>query len=138
MINKLSIAKALGDKLRQVCIDNDFTLIPEGATVETSVTGSYVSDFVLYGDDNAIGIADISSDIMLGIYQINLLTPLTQNGGKWVSLSMAQIIQSAFNRGLTLTNNDQALRIKSTSLRQLSKTETHYVHILSVSFSVIY
>jgi len=137
MINKLSVAKALGDKLRQVCIDNSFTIIPEGTTVETSVAGAYVRDFVLYGDDNAVGIADNTSDIMTGIYQINLLVPLTQNGGKWVSLSMAQIIQSAFSRGLTLTNNNQALRIKNTSLRQLSKTETHYVHILSVSFSVI-
>jgi hypothetical protein len=137
MINKFSVAKALGDKLKDVCIDNSFTLIPQGESIETSVTGSYVRDFVLYGDDNPVGLDDASSDIMLGIYQINLLTPLTENGGKWVSLTNAVIIQTAFIRGLTLTHNSQSLRIKSTSLTQLSKTETHYVHVLSVNFSVI-
>ncbi len=44
---------------------------------------------------------------------------------------------AGFNKGLELTFNNQKVRIRTTSLESMMENETHFIHILSIRFSVI-
>jgi hypothetical protein len=137
MINKFNIAKALFDKAEQVSTDNSYLLIPEGVKHESNPNETYVEEKAIYGNDNSIGIEDSSSDIQFGIYQINVNTPQAEKGGKWAGLQIAGVYQAAFNKGLTLSFGGQSLRIKNASVIPMAQSKTHYIHILSIVYSVI-
>jgi hypothetical protein len=137
MINKHDIAKALLNKARQVASDNSYLLIPDGESYEPDLNATYIQEKTLYGDDNSIGLADASSDIQFGIYQINVNTPKSDIGGKWSGLKIADIYQLGFAKGTELTFGGQMLRIKNTSIREMEQMKTHFTHILSAEFSVI-
>lgn len=137
MISKYDLAKALYEQAKLVCANNGYLLIPEGQTYEPEPSATYVQEFVLYGEDTAPGLADDSSDIQLGIYQININTPKEKAGAKWIGLQMAETIQTGFKRGTELTYNGQMVRTKTTATLAMLPNETHEVHILSINFSVI-
>lgn len=137
MINKFNIAKALFDKAEQVSNDNSYLLIAEGQKHESEPNETYVEERVLYGGDNSVGLGDDSSDIQFGIYQINVNTPKAEKGGKWAGLKIASVYQTEFIKGLTLSFDGQGLRIKSTSVAKMMQSKTHYIHILSIVYSVI-
>ena len=137
MISTFNIAKALFDKARQVSTDNSYLLIPQGEKHEPDPNETYIEEIPLYGDDNSIGLADNSSDIQFGIYQINVNTPKAQAGGKWSSANIADIYKAAFSKGLELTFGGQMLRIKNTTVKPLDMNDTHFTHVLSITFSVI-
>ena len=137
MINKYSISKALYDNTKQVSTANGFLLIANGKAYTPSPNDVYVQEMTIYGDDNSVGIADNSSDIQMGIYQININTPKALTGGKWQGLQMVDIYQAGFSKGLELTFNGQMLRIKSAKLSTMMQSDTHFIHILSIAYSVI-
>ena len=137
MINKFNIAKALLNKAKQVSTDNGYLLIPESQKHEPSPGETYAQEMVLYGDDNSIGISDNSSDVQFGIYQLNINTPKSESGGKWSGLTISSVYQAGFSKGLELAFGGQSLKIKSASLSTMMQNDTHYIHILSVKYSVI-
>jgi len=137
MISKNDLAKALLNQARVISTANSYLLIPNGATYEPDPNTTYIQEFMIYGDDNSIGMADCSSDIQLGIYQININTPKSLEGAKWLGLKIADIFQAGFARGTQLTYNGQMVRTKNSSIQPMDGDDTHEIHILSVSYSVI-
>ena len=134
-INKFDIAKALRNAAKTVSDANSYTLIGEGVIYSPDPNDTFVQEFVLYGDDNPLGVADNSSDIQIGIYQLNINVP--KNQSKWVALEIIGVFDTAFPKGLELTFNSQMLRVKASSLSPQLENETHLIDILSVTFSVI-
>jgi len=137
MINKFNIAKALFNEAEQVSNDNSYLLIPEGKKHKQDPNETYIEEKVIYGGDNSVGISDDSSDIQFGIYQLNIHTPQAEKGGKWAGLEIAGVYQTEFIKGLKLSLDGQSLRIKSTSVMPMNQSKTHYIHILSIVYSVI-
>jgi hypothetical protein len=137
MINKFNIAKALLDNAQTISNDNSYLLVPDGEEYTKKPSETYIQEMPLYGDDESIGISDDSSDIQFGIYQINVNTPKAEEGAKWSGLTIAGVYQTGFAKGLTLSFGGQSLRIKNTSLAGMQQNDTHFIHILSITFSVI-
>lgn len=137
MINKFNIAKALFDQAELVSTNNSYLLIAEGENHESQPNETFIKEKVVYGDDNSVGLSDVSSDIQLGIYQLNVYTPQAEIGGKWSGLNIAGVYSSAFNKGLSLSFGGQNLRIKNASVMPMDKNETHYIHIISIVYSVV-
>jgi len=137
MINKFNLAKALLDNAEAISVANSFLLIPDGEAHDPNPNETFIQEKPLYGPDNSVGLADNSSDIQIGIYQININTPKAQEGGKWSGLQIAGVFQAGFNKGLQLTFGGQMLRIKNTNIEKMDENDTHFIHILSVVFSVI-
>lgn len=134
-ISKFDLAKALRDKAKLVADANSYTLIGEGVSFSTDPNATFIQEFVLYGDDNPVGVSDTSSDIQIGIYQLNINVP--KNQSKWVALEIIGVLDTAFPKGLELTFNSQMLRIKSSSLSPQLENDTHLIDILSITFSII-
>lgn len=137
MIDSFSIAKALLDNSQFIADAGGYTLIPNGESYTPDPNATYIEEFVLYGPDNAIGLADDSSDIQIGMYQINVNTPKSEDGSKWKGLKISNIFKAGFNRGKELIFNGQMVRIRNTSIIPMDMNETHETHILNISYSVI-
>jgi len=137
MINKHDLAKALLNQARLIAVNNSYLLIPNGMPYQPDPNTAYIQEFVLYGDDNAIGMSDNSCDIQLGIYQITINTPKAQEGSKWTGLKIGDVYQAGFARGTELIYNDQKVRIKNSALLPMDSDDTHDVHALSIKYSII-
>ncbi len=137
MINKFSVAKALLDNAQSIADVNGYDLVPEGSEYTADPNTAYIQEFCLYGDDNMIGMAAGDNDIQFGVYQININTPKSMSGAKWLALNIAGIYQSGFAKTTQLTHNEQSLKILDSSLKQLSGDDTHMQYVLSINFSVI-
>jgi hypothetical protein len=137
MINKFDLAKALFNQSKSIADTNSLLLIPNGSAYEPDPNTTYIEEFVLYGNDTAIGLADCSSDIQLGVYQVNINTPKSNLGAKWRGLEIGGIMQEGFKRGTTMTFNGQSVRTLTSSLQPMDFNDTHETHILSVNYSVI-
>ena len=137
MINKHDLAKALLNQARLIAVNNSYNLIPNGMAYQPDPNTAYIQEFVLYGDDNAIGMSDNSCDIQLGIYQITINTPKAQEGSKWTGLKIGGVYQSGFARGTELIYNDQKVRIKNSALSEMDSDDTHDAHALSIKYSII-
>ena len=135
MISKFDLAKALRNQAVIVTDANSLTLVGNGEGFSPDVNESHVEEIVLYGDDNPVGVGDDSSDIMIGIYQLSVHSPINQN--KWAGLSIIGILESSFVRGLKLIFNSQLVVIKDSSLAPMMISDTHNIHHLSIRFSVI-
>lgn len=134
-INKFDIAKALRDKAKTVSDANSYTLIGEDESFSPDPNDTYIKESALFGDDNSVGIADSSSDIQIGIYQIDVNVPKTQS--KWAALVIIGVFETAFFKGLQLTFNSQVVKIKTSSISGEMENYTHIFYALSITFSVI-
>lgn len=137
MINKFSIAKALRDQAATIATINSFTLVGNGEGFTPDVNQTYIQEITLYGDDNTIGVADDSSDIQIGVYQMSVYTPKSEDGAKWAGLQIINIFQIGFPKGLELTFDNQTVRVRNASLSSMMQDDTHLIHHLSIVFSVI-
>jgi hypothetical protein len=93
MISKFDLAKALLTKAQAIADANDYLLIKDGESYKEDVNTAYIQEFCLYGDDNTIGLSASSHDIQFGIYQLNVNTPKSFAGAKWLGLNVAGGIQ---------------------------------------------
>lgn len=134
-INKFDLAKALRNEAKTVADNNSYTLVGEDERFEPDPDTTYIKESVLFGDDNSVGLSDNSSDIQIGIYQIDVNIP--KNQSKWVALEIAGVFETAFFKGLKLTFNSQFLKIKTSSLSNEMENDTHLFYVLSIIFSVI-
>lgn len=137
MISKKDLAKALLNKTVEVAGDNNYNLIPYGEKYDPGVNETYIKEYCIYGDDNTVGMANNSSDIQFGVYQLSIHTPKTETGYRWKGAEIADVFTSAFSMGLQLTYNGQMVEILKASLTIPSISNTHMVHILSIRFDVI-
>ncbi len=135
MISKFDLAKALHDKAKLISDVNNLKLVTNGEQYSGGVNEIFIQEFLLFGNDVSIGIADNSSDISVGIYQLNINTPKVKT--KWSGLKFTDIFTNGFSKGLELTFNNQKVRIRTTSLETMMENETHFIQILSIRFSVI-
>lgn len=137
MIDKFKLAKALNELASATALAATVDFVNEGESYDPDVNKAYIEEFVLYGSDNVVGLADDSDDIQFGFYQININTPKANTGAKWQGLAIAGNYQLAFKRGVELLNGGQMVRMINSSLVPMDATETHYTHILSIKYSVI-
>ena len=137
MINSFSIVKALLDKAQQVADDNSYLLIPHGKSYKPDVNTAYIEEFTLFNESISIGMADNSSDIQMPIYQLNINTPRSNVGARFMGLIITGVYQEAFKKGTQLTFNGQMIRAKDAKVTQAAVHDTHLTHILSIEFSVI-
>lgn len=134
MINKFDLAKALNNQAKIVTDANSWVLVANGQDFTPDVNNIHVREFVLYGDDNG-GLANDSSDIQIGIYQLSVYTPKTLT--KWRGLQVIDILQASFSKGLKLIFNNQMVVIINSSLEHMDINDNHIIHHLSIRFSVI-
>ncbi len=131
MINKFTLAKALRDNAQTIATANSYTLVTKGEGKEPGPNETFILESVIFGPDNAIGIADNSSDQQTGIYQLSVRTP--KHKTKWNNLIIVGILQEGFPRGLDLS----AARIKNSQVSSQMQNDTHLIYVLSVTFSAI-
>lgn len=137
MINKNDLAMALLTKANEIATTNSYTLIPFGMQYNPNASDTYITESCLFGDDNSIGMANNSSDIQFGVYQISIYTPKTDVACRWSGLEIADKFTCHFAMGLKLTYNAQTVEIIKASLTTPRLSDTHLAHILSVRFNVI-
>jgi hypothetical protein len=137
MIDKFNLAKALLDNSEVISVANSYLLIPDGEAYASNPNETFIQEKTLYGPDNSVGLSDDSSDFQIGLYQVTINTPKAQEGGKWSGLQIAGVFQAGFNKGLELTFGGQMLRIKNATIEGMDENDTHFIHILSITFSVI-
>lgn len=135
MIDEFDLAKALRDQADIVAAANSYTLVGNGEGFEPDVNALYIEEIVLYGNNESIGLANNSSDIEIGIYQLSVHSPKTQP--KWVGLQVVGVLKAHFVRGLKPSFNGQQAIIETSSLAPMMHNDTHLIHHLSITFSVI-
>lgn len=134
MINKFDLAKALYDQAKIVSDANSYTLIANGQTFEPDVSDMHIEEATLFGEDIP-KVGNDSSQSQVGIYQLAIHTPKTQT--KWVGLKIVDVLSAHFSRGLQATYNSQMAVIQNHSLASMQENSTHYIHHLSMKFTVI-
>ena len=137
MISKFDLAKALYEQAKLIAGSNSYLLIPNGEAFEPDPNATYIQEFPLYGDDTPRGIEDDSPDMQIGIYQLSINTPKSNEGSNWQALAIAKVLQLGFGRGTELIFNQQMVRMRSSSLTQLDDDDTHKIYALSITFTVI-
>ena len=137
MINNFNIAKALFDKAKAISTANNYTLVPEASEYTSNPEQVYIKEYALFGDNRPIGLADNSSDMQRGIYQLTICVPKSQEGSKWSALTIAATYQAVFAKGLELTHGGQKVRIVSTGTNILDADDTHVQIALSIRYSII-
>jgi len=135
MISKFDLAKALRDQAKITADANSIKLVTNGEGFSPGVNQTIIEEAVIFGDDNSIGLAGATSDMQIGIFQLSLHVP--KNETKWDGLKIIDILQAAFPRELKLTFNSQLVVIMDSSTGPMFQNDTHFIFILSVSFSVI-
>lgn len=135
MISTFDLAKALRDQAKIVTDANGLTLVGNGEGFAADVNESHIEEIVLYGDDNSVGLAAATSDIQFGIYQLSVHSPKNQT--KWAGLKIIDILQAHFVRELKPSFNGQGAVINDSSLSPMDQNETHLIHHISITFSVI-
>lgn len=135
MISEFSIAKALRDKADIVATAIPVTLTGADVGFKPKPDQTYVEERVGYGPTNSVGISDSSSDLQIGIYQLSTFTPKTEP--KWNGLDITDKLALGFPKGTELIHNSQMVRIKESSLTPMMQNDTHLIHVLTVTYSVI-
>jgi len=140
MISKFDLAKGLRDQAKIVTDANSLILVSDAKTEDekifiADVNNSHVVESVLYGDDSSIGLAGSSSDIQIGIYQLSVYSPKIDP--KWTGLRIVDLLQTHFVRTLEPTFNGQKSVIVDSSIGPMMNDDSHFVHHLSIRFSVI-
>lgn len=137
MINKFNLVKALRDHAKNVATANNWELVsnPQPANYNPDPNTIFIEEHTLFGPDTPIGIADISNDIQIGVYQININVPRTFS--QFSLLQKADIYSEAFKKGTELTHDGQMVRMRDQELKMLFVNETHATAILSIIFTVI-
>jgi hypothetical protein len=134
MINERAVSQALLTQLKTV-IGLPF-LVVDGGTAYTPIpTVAYCKEYDLSGD--TFGQTVISGGLQRkdGIYQVDVFTP--KNAGKWAGLETCALIQTAFPRGLVLTNDSQKVKIKDASRSPVRYDNTHQIVTLSIGYTAL-
>jgi hypothetical protein len=135
MINKFSVAKAFRDRSDATAAASGIRLVGAGEGYKSDPEEEFIEEMVLFGDDNPVGISDTSSDIMVGVYQINANVPIAER--KWAALILVDTWAAAFPKGLKLTHNLQMVRVRKSYISPMITGKTHLTYILSIEFTVI-
>lgn len=134
-ISKFNLAKALRNEAKIVSDANSFTLVANGEGFTPDVNETFIEEIVLFGDDNSVGLGDVSSDVQFGIYQLSVNSPIGQT--KWAGLQIIDILSAHFVRGLKPSFGGQQAVVTIASVAPMMKSDTHLIFHLSVTFSVI-
>jgi hypothetical protein len=138
MISKRLILKALRDNLTHVCLEIGENFKDKRETSPLLADEVAIFDDLLLNDDRSIGLADNSSDMQMGIYQVSIYIPRTfQSNSEWSGLAISDRIQAGFAKGKELCEDGQLTRIKNSKTNELDPVETHFIWAVSIKFSVI-
>lgn len=137
MISNKDLAKALYERFKAFAIANNVDYVAAGKEYTADVNKPYLMESPLFGPDENIGEGDADLERQLGVYQIDVLIPKTDLGGRWNSLDLIGLLETEFKRGATAEYNGQSVQFLKSSLTPLGGTDTHFKHILSVNYSVL-
>ena len=113
----------------------DIPLIyPSGAEKNPEPSEEHITEYVMNGDPEPIGIAHEDSEITRGIYQVDVNVP--KNTGRFHAISIADSVASEFPRGLKLEHSGQQVEI-GTNKSLVRSTELSFVVSISIRFHVI-
>jgi len=134
MINERAVSQALLTQLKTV-IGLPHLVVDGGTAYTPSPTVSYCKEYDLSGDTFGQTVANDGVQRKDGIYQVDVFTP--KNGGKWAGLETCALIQTAFSRGLVLTNDGQKVKIKDASRSPVRYDNTHQIISISVGYTAL-
>lgn len=136
MIKKIDLALSFRNKAEEIADSNNYTIVLEGREFEPSLTQTYITEHVLFGDDNKIGMEDSSNDFQIGIYQLTVNVP--RNKSNLFALDIVDTFKLGFARGTELTENGQMARVMESSVSALDYNPTHLMYAISIKYSVIH
>ncbi len=137
MINHLNLTKALVNAANTVATAQSHTLVTQGKSYKPKPNDSFIAESLLFGDSSHLGVANDSSQMQRGIYQIDAYVPKCFEGSRFTALEMLSHYQTAFARGSEFTESGQTARAEKNSIAKTPSTKTHNRFTLSVTFSVI-
>lgn len=133
MINYFDVSKAMLDYLRANTALDVFT---QGAQYEQSTLGTHLREMFMPSVVDK-GIGKNASDKLTAIYQIDVLTPISQ--GKWANLNICDTIMALYPNGRQagINRNDMVITVNSCELSPMLKTDTHIMYAIRVNIGVI-
>ena len=138
MISKRLILKALRDNLEHVCLEIGENFKGKRSSELLKTDEVAIFDDLLLSPDRSLGLADNSSDIQKGIYQVSIYIPRTfQSNADWSAMAISDRIQTGFKKGLELCEDGQMTRMKNSRVNELDPIDTHFIYAVSINFSVI-
>lgn len=134
MITQFTVHKALRDRL--VALPDSPALASSNKGYTPIPGAPYLRENVLPAQVNSVGLNDGSSDMMPGIYQVDVCTPA--GGGAWQNLALCDAVAAHFSKGLRFSSAGQTIKVGTTT-RSPGRTEDGewYVVSLSIFFTVI-
>ncbi len=137
MISNFDTDKALLAQAKIIATANGYRLVTDGESYQPDPNELYIKEHVINGDDESRGIEDGSPDVQIGIYQLTVFAPKANEGAKWQSVQVCDVLRDGFARGTELIFNQQMVRMRSSSLKRLGDDDTHKIYALSITFTVI-
>lgn len=134
MINERAVSQALLTQLKTV-VGLPHLVVDGGTAYTPSPTVPYCKEFDLSGDTFSAAIPANGFQQKDGIYQVDVFTP--KNGGKWSALETCALIQTAFARGLVLSNSGQSVKIKESTRSSVRYDNTHQIVSLSIGYTAL-
>jgi hypothetical protein len=134
MINERAVSQALLTQLKTV-IGLPHLVVDGGTAYTPSPTVAYCKEYDLSGDTFGQTVTNDGVQRKDGIYQVDVFTP--KNSGKWAGLETCALIQTAFARGVVLTNDSQKVKIKDASRSPVRYDNTHQIISISVGYTAL-
>lgn len=94
----------------------------------------YLRETLLPGDVTAAAVGSASQDHTIGIYQVDIFSPL--NRGKAAGIAQADAVADHFKRGTILTSNGVNVRLQNVSRGTSSRDETYWHIPVLIIFEV--
>lgn len=132
MLSEFDIAKALRDYLG--AMPNVPQIATEGTAFTPTQGTPYLEEYTLGGDKITPTLSD-QSEMIRGVYQININTPKWQ--GKWSLLTQANSIMAHFYKGKVLTRNNVTIEIMSASRSTIMPRDAWNTVSITVKYVVV-
>ena len=133
MINYFDVSKAMLDYLRA---NTSLDVFTQGAQYEQSTLGTHLREMLMPATVDK-GVGKNASDKLTAIYQIDVLTPISE--GKWSNLNICDTLMALYPNGRqsSISRNSMVITVNSCELSQMMKTGTHIMYSIRVNIGVV-
>jgi len=130
----LDISAALDTNLNTFATDNSIPVAWENIDYQPIAGTLFLRSTILPADTLPIGLGNTSSEDHLGLYQIDVISPIDK--GKGQAFTKADLLATHFARG-ELTYNGVIIRIKSVSRGSGSRDNAWFVVPVFINYQSI-
>ena len=136
MIDSQITAKAMYDKLKAFCVQENLELVVWGSSKTLDPNTIYIKENLLDNDEASVGMESTSSDIEFPIYQIDILTPKANT--KWKNIEIQNKVREEFKKAeFVYRGATQTVQIQTVNKSGVIFSDTHAISNLSVNLTVI-